>query len=131
MADKSNLFKSVEKFELREAIDIDALFSLMQQSGIVWPRQYKVSKGLFGKTIAFDSYMNTVPTIHVKNNIVQVKREQPKSDVQVLGVSRNAVKAQNEMFGGIKDGGLKKGLTGGQDYFLDVCSLMRDLLADK
>ena len=131
MADKKDLFKSVEKYELREAIDIDALFSLMGQSGIEWPGQYKVSKGLLGKTIAFDSYMNTVPTVHVKNNIVQVKREQPKSDVQVLGVSRNAVKAQKEMFGGIKEGGLKQGLTGGQDYFLGVCDLMRELLKDK
>ena len=131
MADKKSMFKMEEKIELREPIDVEALHALMEQSGIEWPGQFKISKGLFGKTIAFDSYMNVVPVVHIKNNIVKVKREQPKSDIEVLGVSRNSVKAQKEMFAGMKEGGLKKGFTGGQDYFLDVCDLMQELLAGK
>jgi len=122
-------WKNVEKYTLREAMTIEDLFELMKNN---WsadiPGSFKFKKGLFGKSIAFDAFMQVQPKVSVKGNIVTVLRVSNSSGVSVGGVNIKEMEQRNKA---AKEGGFKAAITGGQDYFNNVCTAMRELLSDR
>ncbi len=133
--DMKALQKAVEKYTLREAMGIEDLHSLMVGSGAQFPGNFKLKKGLFGKSITFDVYMQVQPRITVKDNVVTCRKMSSSTTVST-GVSSNAtvgmdIKASKQYKDAMKEGGLKKAISGGPEYFLGVCDALREVLKDK
>jgi len=75
--------------------------------------------------------MQTFPRVTVKNNIVTVRRFNSSTQVSVLGSPSVDIKDMSQRIEAAKEGGLKKAALGGQEYFLEVCDEMREILKDK
>ena len=129
--DLKAMTKAVEKFTLREELTLEQLYDVMMQSGIQFPSQFKLTKGLLGKAIDFEVYMQVLPKVTIKNNVVTVRRTESKSTISVLGSPGVDLKAQKQGREAAKQGGFMKSITGGQDYFNDVCDLMRQALSGR
>ena len=129
--DLKAMTKTTEKFTLREELSLEQLYDVMMQSGIQFPSQFKLAKGLLGKAIDFEVYMQVLPKITVKNNVVTVRRTESKSTISVLGSPSVDLKAQRQGRDAAKQGGFMKSITGGQDYFNDICDLMRIALQSR
>ena len=95
------------------------------------PGKFKLKKGLFGKSILFDVYMQTQPRVTVKENVVTVRRVNSSTTVSVGGSPSIDFKDMKQRVGAFKEGGLKQAAFGGQDYFNGVCDAMREVLKDK
>jgi len=125
--DMKTMSKTVEKFTLREPVTLEDLYALMTQRWTAQlPGNFKLKKGLFGKSIQFDVYMNMQPKVTVKDNVVTVRRWE--SSTQVNGID---FKAATQRIDALGSGGLKKAAFGGLEYFIGVCDAMRELLSDK
>jgi len=130
--DLKTMQKAVEKYTLKESMTIDDLNSLMTQR---WteemPGKFKLKKGLFGKSIQFDVYMQVLPKVTVKDNVVTCRKMQSSTTVSVGGSSGVDIKNTHQRMEAAKEGGLKKAAFGGVEYFLGVCDAMREILGDK
>ena len=120
-----------EKFFLKEAISLDALYELMEGSEIAFPGNFKLKKGAFGKSITFDVYMSIQPVIHVKDNIVKISTVEKSSSVSVGGMPGIDIKATKQIIQAAKEGGLGKAFTGGSDYYMGIIEAMRELLESR
>ena len=119
--------KIVEKFTLKESMTIDELHQLMTERWTAeMPGKFKLKKGLFGKRIEFDVYMQILPRVSVKGNVVTVRRQQQST--QVGGVD---FKDAKQRMAAAKEGGLKKAAMGGMEYFVNVRNAMREILQDR
>ena len=125
--DKKDLYKAGEKIELSAPMTIEELFDLMQQNSASIPGQFQMKKGLMGKKIEFGVYMQTQPVVSVKDKTVKVTRVFNKTEVSVGGVGGDIQNMKDRM-AAAKEGGLKKAAFGGQEYFVDVCAAMVELL---
>jgi len=123
--------KTVEKFTLREPITLEELHGLMVQGGIAFPGNFKLKKGLFGKSITFDVLMQVQPRVTVKENVVIVRKVQSSTKVSVGGGPSIDIKATQQRAQAVKEGGIGKAFTGGIDYFLNVIEAMRGLLQSR
>ena len=72
--DMNVLTKTVEKITLNEAMTLEQLYELMTQNIDKMPKGFKLKKGLMGKSILFDVFMQTQPKITVKDNLVTIRR---------------------------------------------------------
>ena len=129
--DLKAMSKTVEKYTLREALSYEDLYNVMIQSGVQFPGQFKLSKGILGKSIVFDVYMQVQPKVTIKDNVVTVRKMSNSSSVSVMGGPAIDIKASKQSKDAMKEGGFMKGITGGGDYFNDVCDLMREVLKDR
>jgi len=120
--------KTVERFNLRQAITIEELYSLMYYSGITFPGPYVLKKGLFGSKIIFNTYMQVQPRLKVKNNLVIVRKAQRRTTVAVGGMPSLDVRATRQRIEATREGGIGKAFTGGIEYFLNVIEAVRYLL---
>ena len=131
MPSLKELSKSSEKFTLRQAITLEELFALMEKNlDPAFANKFKLKKGLFGKSIAFEVYMTILPKISIKNNIVTVRKVSSSTQVGVGGLPSVDLKASKQTTEAVKSGGLSKAATGGSEYFLAICDAMRNLLKD-
>ena len=123
--------KSTEKYTLNAPMTPEDLCELMTQR---WtdemPGKFVLKKGLGGKSITFDVYMQIQPVVTVKGNAVTVKKMTNKTNVSVGGVGGD-FKAMKEAAAALKDGGIKAAALGGQEYFNSVCDAIREVLKDR
>ena len=129
--DLKEMNKQKEVFTLREPIELDALFALMQQSGLPWPSNYQLKKGLMGKSIAFEVYMTIEVKISVKNNVVTVAKFTNSTTVSVGGGPAVDFKANKQFREAAKEGGLMAGAMAGVNRFHEIIDLVRQLLQDR
>jgi len=130
--DMKTMQKAVEKYTLREPMTLDELHQLMTTRwNAEMPGTFKLKKGLFGKSITFDTYMQVQPKVSVKNNIVTCRKFNSSTTVSVGGSPATDIKNMKERLDAAKEGGLKKAALGGVEYFLGVCDAMREILKDK
>jgi hypothetical protein len=128
--------KSSEKFILKNSLTLEELHKIMSDAEM--PGKFKLKKGLFGKSITFDVYMQIQPRITIKENVVTVRKIKSSSTVSVGDSPEIDFKDMKERIGAVKEGasggggfaaGLKKAALGGQEYFLGVCNSVREVLA--
>jgi len=123
--------KSVEKYTLNAPMTIEELHDLMNQRwNAELPGKFKLKKGLFGKSILFDVYMQVQPRITVKNNLVTCRKMNSQSTMSSGGMGID-LKASKQYAQAIKEGGVKSAIAGGPQYFHGVCDALREMLADK
>ncbi len=120
--------KSVEKINLKEAMTVEDLYKIMQENSEALPGEFKLKKGLLGKSIDFKVYMQTQPHVTVKDNIVTVRRLGNKTKVGIGGMPSIDYKNLKQSVKAVKDGGLGKSVTGGAEYFVNICNAMVDIL---
>ena len=128
--DKKDLYKAKEMITLSAPMTIEELFDFMQQNAAAIPGQFKFKKGLMGKKIEFGVYMQTQPVVTVKDKTVKVTRVFNKTEVSVGGVGGD-IKNMKERMAAAKEGGLAKAAFGGQEYFVNVCAAMVELLKSR
>ena len=127
MQELKEMSKVVEKFTLKDPMTLDELHQFMIQRWTAeMPGKFKLKKGLFGKRIEFDVYMQILPRVTVKGNVVTVRRQQQSTTVG--GVD---FKDAKQRMAAAKEGGLKKAAMGGMEYFVNVRNAMREVLQDK
>ena len=127
MQEIKEMSKTAEKFTLKEPITLDELYQLMTQRWTAeMPGKFQLKKGLFGKSIKFDLYMQILPVVTVKGNVVTVRRQQQSTTVG--GVD---IKDTKQRMAAAKEGGLKKAALGGAEYFQNIRNAMREVLGDK
>ena len=122
--------KVVEKFTLRDPIALDELHGLMQQNAAKFPGNFILKKGLFGPYIVFDTLMTVQPRVKSKDNKVTVRKVNITKRVGARGMSID-IKATQQRIQAAQEGGLSKAVTGGQEYFLEVIEVMRELLQNR
>lgn len=123
--------KAVEKYNLSAPMTLDELYELMNQRWAAeLPGAYKLKKGLFGKSILFDVYMQVQPKITVKGNLVTCRKMNSQTTVSSGGLGID-LKASKQYMAAMKEGGLKKAVSGGPEYFHGVCDALREVLKDK
>ena len=123
--------KNSEKFTLAAPMTPEELHQLMTQRWTAeMPGAFSLKKGLGGKSIAFDVYMQAQPVVTVKGSEVTIKRMTNSTKVSVGGIGGD-IKAMKQSAAAIKEGGLKAAAFGGQEYFNGVCDAMRFVLQDK
>jgi hypothetical protein len=119
--------KLVEKYPLKAPITLDELYQLMVQR---WtpemPGKFRLKKGLFGKSIKFDVYMQIRPTVTAKGNTVIIRRT--KQSTQVGGVD---IRDTKQRIAALKEGGLKSAALGGAEYFVKIRNALREILKDR
>ena len=128
--DKKDMHKANEKIELSAPMTIEELFELMQQNASAIPGEFKLKKGMMGKKIEFAVYMQTQPVVSIKDKTVKVNRVFNKTSVSVGGIGGD-IKNMKERVAAAKEGGLAKAAFGGQEYFVNVCSAMVELLKSR
>ena len=113
----------VTKLKLREPISIEDLYDLMLKSQAVnLPGKFKLKKGLLGRSIQFDVYLNVQPTITVKDNKVTIRHIEKSSSIGGIDFKSLAQRVD----------GLSKGdMSTGTDYFSAVCDIIQELLKDR
>jgi len=126
--DMKTMQKTVEKIVLQEPITLEELHELMKQNSENMPGKFKFKKGLFGKSILFDVFMQTQPRITVKENTVTVRRMGNSTSVGVGNMPAMDFKAMKQTAQAVKGGGLGKAVSGGAEYFVSVCDAMVELL---
>ena len=130
--DLKEMNKQKEVFTLREPIELDALFTLMQQSGLPWPSNYQLKKGLLGKNIAFEVYMSIAVKISVKNNTVTVAKFTDSTKVSVGGGPGVDYKHQKQMKDAKAEGaGFMEAAMAGVNRFHEIIGLVGQLLQDR
>ena len=120
-----------EKFFLKDPISLEELHELMVQCENTFPGRFRLKKGLFGKSIVFDLYMNIKPRISVKDNVVKVSMIQQSTKVSAGGMPSIDIKATKQRIQAAKEGGLGKAFTGGPDYYNGVLDATRELLQSR
>lgn len=123
------LTKSVEKITLTEAMTLEQLYDLMTNNQEKLPGKFKLKKGMLGKSINFDVFMQVEPRITVKDNVVTVRRVGKSTEVGIGNMPSMDFKDMKQRFSAVKEGGIKKSVTGGAEYFVGVCNAMVELLA--
>ena len=130
--DMKSMMKVVEKYTLKETMTLDDLYSLMTKSlAAELQGKFKLKKGLFGKSIHFNVYMQIQPRVSVKNNVVTCRRIGVNKNISVGGGPSIDIGAMRQRMDAVKDGGVKKAVFGGVEYFICVCDAMREVLKDK
>lgn len=120
--------KSVEKITLKEEMSLDQLYDLMKENQEELPAKFKLKKGLMGKSINFDVFMQTEPRITVKDKVVTIRRMGSSTKVGIGSMPSLDYKDMKQRVKAVKDGGIKKSVTGGAEYFVGVCNAMVELL---
>jgi len=128
MMDMKAMKKSVEKIVLKDPITLEELYELMKGNSDKFPGKFKFKKGLFGKSILFDIFMQVQPRVTVKENRVTVRRMGNSTTVGVGNMPAMDFKALKQSAQAVKGGGLGKAVSGGAEYFVSVCDAMVDLL---
>lgn len=121
--------KNVEKITLKEAMTLEELYDLMKANQEELPGKFKLKKGLMGKSINFDVFMQTQPKVTVKDKVVTIRRMGSSTKVGVGSMPSMDIKNMKQQFQAVKEGGIKKSITGGAEYFVGVCNAMVELLA--
>ncbi|MEA5003599.1 MAG: hypothetical protein VB081_08880 [Christensenella sp.] len=123
--------KAVEKFTLKEPMTLEELYDLMKQRwNAELPGTFQLKKGLMGKSILFDVYMQVQPKVTIKDNVVTVRKISNSTSVSVGGGPGVDIKASAEYKKAFKEGGFKDAISGGPAYFNGVCDAMREILSD-
>jgi|GEM_PF-1926743 len=128
---KTSLIMKPEKIYLKELITLEELHELMLQNEAAFPGKFKLKKGLLGKSIVFDLYMNIKPVIHVKDNMVKLSVVQQSTSVGVGGMPGIDIKATKQRMEAAKAGGFTKAITGGSEYYHGVVEATRGLLGSR
>lgn len=123
------LTKSVEKINLKKAMTLDELYDLMMKNSTELPGKFKLKKGMMGKSILFDVKMQMQPRITVKDNLVTIRKMGKSTKVGMGEMPSMDFKDLKQRTKAVKEGGFKKAVTGSQDYFVEVCDSMVELLA--
>ena len=130
--DIKTMQKAVEKYTLREPMTLDELHQLMTQRwNAELPGTFKLKKGLLGKSIQFDVYMQVQPKVTIKDNVVTCRKFTNATEVSVGKSPSIDIKNAKQRIDAAKEGGVKKAALGGVEYFLGVCDAMREVLMDK
>lgn len=122
--------KTVEKIELKKSLTLEEIYQLMMESSKSFPGKFKLKKGLIGKAINFDVFMKTEPKITLKAKVVTIRRIGSTTSVGIGSMPAMNFKAIEQTVASVKDGGLGKAVTGGAEYFSQVCDAMQELLKD-
>lgn len=124
MSKAANPFQRVT---LKDPMTIEALHQLLTDR---WnpeiPGEFKLKKGLLGKSIKFGVYMKIQPVVTVKGNVVTIRKTE--SSTNVGGVD---FKNMSQTISAAKEGGLKKAVTGGIDYYIAVTGAVKEILQDR
>lgn len=122
------LSKTVEKIKLKEDMTLEELYKLMMESSESLPGKFKLKKGLMGKSILFDVFMQTQPRITVKDKLVTIRLMGNSTEVGIGKMPSLDFKDLKQRTQAIKDGEWGKAATGGPQYFVNVCDAMVELL---
>ena len=134
--DMKAMMKAAEDYKLREPLTLEELFDIMQTSNIAFPGQFKISKGVFGKAIVFDTFAEVQPRVTVKDKTVKVRKTETNTGSTIPsrdrkeGLRIDLTEAARDIKA-MKEGTFTAGLTAGPDYFNAVCDRMRELLQDR
>ena len=137
--DMKTMMKAAEDYKLREPLTLEELFDIMQTSNIAFPGQFKITKGVFGKAIVFDTFAEVKPRITVKDKTVKVRKTETNTGSTIPsrereeGLRINLTEAAHDIKT-MKEGGFDGLLSGhgsGPEYFNNVCDRMRELLQDR
>ena len=113
--DMKALSKTVEKFTLAEPMTLEELHQLMTQRWTAeLPGRFKLKKGLLGKSITFDVYMQTQPRVTVKGNLVTVRRISNSTKVSVGGSPGIDFKDMKQRVTVAREGGINKAASVGR-----------------
>ena len=116
------------KYQLREPITIEELYSLMQDQWTTeLPGKFRLKKGLFGSFICFDTYLSMQPQIKVKNDSVHVTPVTVSTKSGGVDI-KSAAQAIKTMKAG---GSFLDVALGAPDYYLKVCDGIEELLKDR
>ena len=125
--DIKEMSRNPQKITLKEPMTIEELHRLMTER---WtsemPGPFKFKKGLFGKSVKFNVYMQILPKVTVKDTAVKISRSQQSTTVGGMDL-----KDMSQRMEAMKDGGLKKAALGGMEYFVNIVNAMREVLKDK
>lgn len=117
------VLKSVLKLTLKSPMTIEELYELMTKStDVPFPRTFKLKKGLLGKSIEFDAFLETAPTITVKDDTVTLRKVEKSTSVG--GVD---IKTMKQSIGNLAKGDFSNGF----DYFENVYTALQELLKDR
>ncbi len=120
--------KTVEKIELVKPLTLEELYQMMMENSNKFPGKFKLKKGLSGKAIDFDVFMKTEPKITLKDNVVTIRRIGNSTSVGIGNMPAMDFKAIKQTIGSVKEGGMGKAVSGGAEYFSQVCDAMQELL---
>ena len=124
--------KSKEVFTLRDPMTLEELRDLMVATwGDSPPSKYKYKKGLFGKSIKFDTVMQIQPTVKIKDNVITVRKVSNSTKVGIGNGPAIDFKDTKQRIAAAKEGGLKAAAFGGHDNFNKVCESIGELLQGK
>lgn len=126
--DMKVLQKTVEKIVLKEPISLEKLYELMIENQEKMPGKFKLKKGIIGKSILFDVFMKTQPKITLKENTIIIRRVGNTTSVGVGNMPAMDFKAIKQSVQAVKEGGLSKSVSGGAEYFGNVCNATREIL---
>jgi len=128
--DMKAMSKSSEKFTLRDPMTLEDINSLLSEK---WdgPGAFKLKKGLFGKSILFDTVMQIQPRLYVKENAIIVRKVSNSVKVGVGSGPMIDYKDAKQRVSALKEGGLKSAAFGGNDNFTSVCEKLREILQDR
>ncbi len=126
------MMKNTEKITLKNPMTLEELYNFLKPREAEFPGKFKLSKGLFGlgKGIIFDTFMQIEPRVTVDDNVVTIKKMTNNTSVSVGGSPAVNLKSLKQMAGAVKEDGMGAAITGGMDYFSEVCEKMVEVLKD-
>lgn len=124
----AELSKTVEKIKLREEMDLNELNDIMLENTGKLPAGFKLKKGLTGKAILFDTNMQVQPRVTVKDKEVTIRLMGNSTSVGIGNMPSMDFKDLKQRAKAVKEGGIGKAVTGGNEYFISVCDAMVELL---
>ena len=128
--DLKTMSASVEKLTLREPMTLEALNRLLLEK---WdgPGRFKLKKGLFGKSIQFDTVMQLQPRLTVKDSAVIVRKVSNSTRVGFGGGPMIDYKDTKQRVSALKEGSAKAAAFGGHENFERVCEKIKEILRNR
>jgi len=125
--DMKEMSKSSEKMTLRDAMTLEELRDILAAN---WdgPGKFKYKKGLFGKSLQFDTVMQIQPRVTIKDNTLIVRKIKNSTKVGVGGGPMIDYKDTKQRLAAAKEGGIKAAAFGGHDNFKAVCERIKEIL---
>ena len=121
---------SQQKFTLGSPMSLEELESLMRANQNLFPGAFKLKRGILGKQIVFDTYMQVQPYIKVKENVVRLSYAKVSLEVGLGkgGETMVDLKDLGQRMTALKEGGIKEAALGGNTYFTAITQALGQLL---
>lgn len=125
----AELSKTVEKINLKEDMTLEELNDFMMKNAESLPAKFKLKKSFMGKAILFDTNMQVQPRVTVKDKEVTIRLMGNSTSVGIGNMPSMDFKDLKQRAKAVKEGGIGKAVTGGNEYFISICDAMVELLS--